>query len=155
VLWVSVYMPNLPLFGITVEPLALELLAVFGAVTGLAICVSAFVMLLGYIGVDAKRRGMSPVLWVLVSLFVPYLIGIIVYLVLREPLAFECPRCGRLVNPQFNFCPSCQYNLRPNCPQCRREVRYGDRFCPHCGFGLESTPPRATVPTGAQPQPTV
>jgi RNA polymerase subunit RPABC4/transcription elongation factor Spt4 len=151
VFWISAYMPNLPPFGIAVEPLALKLLAVFGAVTGMAICMSAFVMLLGYIGADAKRRGMSPVLWVLVSLLVPYLIGIILYFVVREPLPFECPRCGRLVNAQFNFCPSCQYNLRPNCPQCRREIRSGDRFCPHCGFSLESGAPAAVLETSAHP----
>lgn len=150
VFWISAYMPNLPPFGIGVEPLALKLLAVFGAVTGLAICMSAFVMLLGYIGADAKRRGMSPALWVLVSLFVPYLIGIILYFVVREPLPFECPRCGRLVNAQFNFCPKCQYNLRPNCPQCRREIRLGDHFCPHCGFTLEPSAPAASLQTGAQ-----
>jgi len=143
VLWISIYMPNLPPFGISVEPLALKLLAVFGAVTGMAICMSAFVMLLGYIGADAKRRGMSPVLWVLVSLLVPYLVGVILYFVVREPLPFECPRCGRLVNAQFNFCPNCQCNLRPNCPNCRREVRSGDRFCPHCGLTLEGAGPQA------------
>jgi hypothetical protein len=151
VFWVSVYMPNLPPFGITVEPLSLKLLVVFGAVTGMSICVSAFIMLLGYIGADAKRRGMSPVLWVLVSLFVPYLIGVILYFVIREPLALECPRCRNLVNAQFNFCPSCQFNLRPNCPQCRRETRPGDRFCPHCGFALESGAPAASLQTAVQP----
>lgn len=145
--WMSIYMPNLPPFGIAVEPLALKLLAVFGAVTALAICMSAFVMFLGYIGADAKRRGMSPVLWVLVSLLVPYLIGAVLYFVVREPLPFQCPHCGRLVNAQFNFCPSCQYNLRPNCPQCRRDIRIGDRFCPHCGFALESTAPAVALQT--------
>jgi RNA polymerase subunit RPABC4/transcription elongation factor Spt4 len=151
VFWMSVAMPNFPLFGIVGEPLALKLLAMFGIVTALAIVVSAFVLLLGYIGCDAKRRGMSPVLWVLVSLFVPYLVGAMLYFVLREPLPSECPRCGRLVSAQFNFCPSCQYNLRPNCPQCRRGVRSGDRFCPHCGFGLESGAPAAVFETGAHP----
>jgi RNA polymerase subunit RPABC4/transcription elongation factor Spt4 len=148
-LWISIYMPDLPPFGISVEPLALKLLAVFGAVTGIAICMSAFVMLLGYIGADAKRRGMSPVLWVLVSLLVPYLVGMILYFVVREPLPFECPRCRRLVNAQFNFCPSCQCNLRPNCPHCRREIRPGDRFCPHCGATIGAAAP---APMAAQPE---
>jgi RNA polymerase subunit RPABC4/transcription elongation factor Spt4 len=151
VFWISAGMPGFPLFGLAVEPLALKLLAMFGIVTALAIVVSAFAMLLGYIGCDAKRRGMSPVLWVLVSLLVPYLVGAILYFVVREPLPFECARCGRLVNAQYNFCPSCQYNLRPNCPQCRREIRLGDHFCPHCGFGLELGAPAASLQAGAQP----
>ncbi|HXJ94135.1 MAG TPA: zinc ribbon domain-containing protein [Terriglobia bacterium] len=150
VFWIGMAMPNFPLFGIEGEPLALKLLASFGIVTALAIVVTAWVMLLGYIGCDARRRGMSPTLWVLVSLFVPYLVGAILYFVVREPLPFECPSCGRLVNAQFNFCPSCQYNLRPNCPQCRREIRPGDHFCPHCGFGLESGVAPA-LQTGVQP----
>ncbi|HUI40434.1 MAG TPA: zinc ribbon domain-containing protein [Terriglobia bacterium] len=138
VIYLSGFMPTLPLFGIEGEPLALKLLAVFGIVTALAIAGSAFVMLFGYIGADAKRRGMSPVLWVLVSLLVPYLIGAIIYFVVREPLPFNCPQCGRAVNAQFNFCPSCQFNLRPNCPQCRREIRTSDRFCPQCGLAQQA-----------------
>jgi RNA polymerase subunit RPABC4/transcription elongation factor Spt4 len=147
VFWISISMPKLPVFGVEVQPLALKLLAIFGIVTGIAIVVSAFVMLMGYIARDAKRRNMSPVLWVLVSLFVPYLIGVILYFVVREPLPFKCPQCGRAVNAQFNFCPACQFNLQPNCPQCRRAIHSGDRFCPHCGFALQSDSP---APTGVQ-----
>lgn len=127
-----------PLVG---KPVLLQLLAMFGMVTAMAIFASAFILLIGYINRDAKRRGMSPALWTVIAIFVPYLVGAIIYFVLREPLPFECPRCGRLVNAQFNFCPSCQCNLRPNCPNCRREIRSGDRFCPHCGLRLETAAP--------------
>jgi RNA polymerase subunit RPABC4/transcription elongation factor Spt4 len=123
------------------ESMALNGLVMFGIVTAGAIAVSAFVMLIGYIGCDAKRRGMSPVLWVLVAILVPYLIGAILYFVVREPLPFNCPQCGRTVNAQFNFCPACQFNLRPNCPECRRAIHPDDRFCPHCGFTLPSDTP--------------
>jgi RNA polymerase subunit RPABC4/transcription elongation factor Spt4 len=142
----SVSMPNLRPFGISVRPLAIELLAVFGAVTGVAIVVSAFVMLLGYVAGDAKRRDMSPILWVLVALFVPYLIGVLLYFVLREPLPFRCPQCGQVVSAQFNFCPACQFNLRPSCPQCRLAVNPAERFCPHCGFPLHSDAPATATP---------
>lgn len=117
---------------------ALQLLAMFGVVTAIAICVACYVFLIGYINRDAKRRGMSPALWTIIAIFVPYLVGVVLYFVLREPLPFECPHCGRLVNAEFNFCPSCQCNLRPSCPSCRREIRLGDRFCPHCGVTLET-----------------
>jgi len=136
-----------PLLG---KPELLQLLAVFGIVTGITIPVAALIFMIAYINRDAKRRGMSPALWTIIAIFVPYLVGAILYFVVREPLPFDCPRCGRLVNAQFNFCPSCQFNLRPNCPQCRREIRSGDHFCPHCGFGLESAGPAASLQAGAQ-----
>jgi Double zinc ribbon len=141
VFWISVSRPGLRPFGISVEPVPLELLAMFGVVTAIATVVSLFVMLMVYIGCDAKRRGMSPVLWVLIALLVPYLIGVLLYFVVREPLPFNCPQCGAAVTAQFNFCPACQFNLRPNCPQCRMAVRAADRFCPHCGFSLHSDAP--------------
>lgn len=128
------------------SPLAPKVLFIVALVTAAGVALTALVSLFCYIAVDAKRRGMSPVLWVLVALLVPYLIGVILYFVLREPLPMECPQCGRAVNPHFNFCPGCQFNLRPNCPQCRRAVRAGDRFCPHCGAALEA---ELTVPAGA------
>jgi hypothetical protein len=128
------------------EPLAIKLLAMFGIVTGAAVGISLFVCFYGYIAADAKRRGMSPVLWVLVSLLVPYLIGAILYFVVREPLPLNCPQCGSAVNPHFNYCPACQFNLRPNCPQCRRGIRVGDHFCPHCGATLQ---PEATEQVSA------
>ncbi|MGA8185059.1 MAG: zinc ribbon domain-containing protein [Terriglobia bacterium] len=127
-------------------PAALKVLAMVGIVTGVALVLSVFVLFYGYIWADAKRRGMSPVLWLLVSLLVPYLIGAILYFVVREPLPMNCPHCGRAVNPHFNFCPGCQFNLRPNCPQCRRVVRAGDHFCPQCGASLQT---EASVQAGA------
>lgn len=127
-----------PLVG---KPYGLQLLAMFGIVTAITIPVGSYILLIGYINRDAKRRGMSPALWTIIAIFVPYLVGAIIYFVLREPLPFECPRCGHLVNAQFNFCPSCQCNLRPNCPNCRREIGLGDRFCPHCGLTLEAATP--------------
>lgn len=117
-------------------------------VTLIMVVLSALVSLFGYIAADAKRRGMSPVLWLLVALLVPYLIGVLLYFVVREPLHLSCPQCGRKVNPHFNFCPGCQFNLRPNCPQCRRTISVEDRFCPYCGSDLQAdTPPQQVAPT--------
>jgi hypothetical protein len=129
-------------------PVALAMLGMFGIVTAAGIFAASFILLIGYINRDAKRRGMSPTLWTLVAIFVPYLVGVIVYFVMREPLPYPCPHCGVTVTSRFNYCPSCQCTLRPNCPQCRREVRPEDRFCPHCGAALHSIPP---VPEPVQP----
>jgi RNA polymerase subunit RPABC4/transcription elongation factor Spt4 len=140
VFWITVS-TNVRPFDISVEPLWLELLGVFGVLTAIAIVGSAFVMLVAYVACDAGRRGMSPVLWVLIAFLLPYFIGIVLYFVVREPLSFSCPRCGAAVAPQFNFCPACRVNLRPNCPHCRMAVRAGDRFCPSCGSPLHSDTP--------------
>jgi RNA polymerase subunit RPABC4/transcription elongation factor Spt4 len=134
--------------GMTLPQMAEKELVGFGLVTAIAIVISAFVLLIAYIGADAKRRGMNPVLWELVAFLVPYLIGIALYFVVREPLPFNCPRCGRTLTAQFNFCPACQFNLRPSCPQCRGTLHPGDRFCPHCGFTLQT---EAAAPTGTEP----
>lgn len=115
-------------------PVALAMLGMFGIVTALAIVGGSFILLIGYIYRDAKRRGMSPILWTLVAILVPYLIGVLLYFVVREPLPYPCPHCGVTVTSRFNYCPSCQSTLRPNCPQCRREISPDDRFCPYCGF---------------------
>src|ERR1700757_4375010 len=41
--------------------------------------IPAYVLLVGYISYDAKRRGMRHVLWTLIALFVPNALGIILY----------------------------------------------------------------------------
>jgi Double zinc ribbon len=138
---VILYMPEGVPHDLTGKPVGVKLLALFGVVTGVAVVLTAVVLFYGYIWADAKRRGMSPLLWLLVSLLVPYLIGAILYFVVREPLPMDCPQCGRTITPHFNFCPACQFNLRPNCPQCRRGTHLGDRFCPQCGFALQANAP--------------
>ena len=96
----------------------------------------ALVMLFAYINRDAKRRGMHATFWTLVAIFIPYLVGVIIYFFVRKPLPFPCPQCGTSVTARFNFCPNCKYELHPACPNCKQEVRAEDRYCPHCGSEL-------------------
>jgi hypothetical protein len=67
------------------------------AVAGGVMCVGGVVILLGialkigiilFIVSDAKKRGMDPTMWVILEIFVG-LIGLIVYLCVREPLLSE------------------------------------------------------------------
>jgi len=116
--------------------LDLNRLAMAGAVTGAGVAIAAFIFLIAYINRDAKRRGMRYVLWTLIALFAPDLIGVIIYFLVREPLLYSCPHCGKTVSARFNFCPNCKFNLRPTCPQCKHEVRVGDHFCPNCACEL-------------------
>lgn len=92
-----------------------------------------YLLLIGYVNRDSKRRGMSPLLWTLVVILIPNALGFILYFVLRQPMRTSCPQCGSLVQPGFAFCPHCSFKLNPTCPQCQRSVSVSDQFCPYCG----------------------
>jgi len=122
---------------------ALANLALAGVITAVAICVAIFLFMLGYVYRDAKGREMNPILWTLLVLILSpayMFIGLIIYLLVREPLPYSCPQCATTVNARFNFCPNCKYNLHPACPQCQREVSDNDKFCPFCATELTHAP---------------
>lgn len=121
----------------------LACLALAGAITGVSAVLSIFLFTLGYVYRDAKRRGMHPALWTLLVLILSpayFCIGLIIYLLVREPLPYTCPQCATTVSARFNFCPNCKYNLHPACPQCQREVSDDDKFCPFCATELHHAP---------------
>lgn len=95
-----------------------------------------YLLLIGYVSRDAKRRGMSPVLWLLVAILIPNGLGIILYFILRQPLRSSCPQCATPVQAGFNFCPRCSHKLSPSCPHCQRVVGASDVYCPYCGAPL-------------------
>jgi hypothetical protein len=118
--------------------------ALFGIITGASLVFAIMVFLVGYVNKDAKRRGMHSALWTfLVLVLMPgYLVlGFIIYLLMREPLPYDCPQCGATVDARFNFCPNCKCNLHPACPQCKREVAETDKFCAYCGYDQEPVKP--------------
>ena len=114
--------------------------ALFGIITGASLVFAAMIFMVAYVNKDAKRRGMNSTLWTfLVLVLMPgYLVlGFIIYLLMREPLPYNCPQCGATVGPRFNFCPNCKCNLHPACPSCKREVAETDKFCAYCGYELK------------------
>jgi amino acid transporter len=129
----------------------LSCLGLAGAITGGMLVASFFFFILGYVYRDAKRREMNPALWTLLVLLLagPYtFIGLIVYLLIRDPLPYTCPQCSATVSARFNFCPNCKCNLRPACPQCQHEVADTDRFCAYCAAELApSKAPSTAAPT--------
>ena len=134
------------------EP-GLSYLGLAGVITLGAIWLSAILCMLGYVYRDAKRRGMNAGLWTLLVLILSpayLLIGLIIYLLVREPLPYTCPQCSASVRARFNFCPNCKYNLHPACPQCQREVADADKFCPYCATELThaAKPLSESVPHG-------
>lgn len=96
----------------------------------------AYILLLGYIAGDARRRGMRAALWVLLALFMPSAIGILLYFILREPLLRPCPRCGANAKGSFPYCPACGASLAAVCPSCRNAVETGWSHCARCGTQL-------------------
>jgi hypothetical protein len=121
---------------------ALAQVALVGLVTLVSLFFASFIFMLAYVNRDASRRGMNSALWtILVLIFMPTwgLIGLVIYLLMREPLPYPCPECATTVNARFNFCPNCKCNLHPCCPQCKREVGELDKFCPHCGNDLKAS----------------
>jgi hypothetical protein len=105
-----------------------------GALVG---CVAAaYILLIGYVNQDAKRRDMGQVLWTLLVIFIPNGIGFLAYFLLRKPLAEHCPKCGERVEKGFHFCPKCGHSLLPTCAQCGQPVSTEFVCCPYCGKGL-------------------
>jgi hypothetical protein len=113
-------------------PIALRIVIGFMAGAALAF----FVLLVGYVNSDARRRGMNVALWTVLVIFVPNAIGFIIYFLMRHPLKIRCPKCGAMADPAFNFCPKCKFNLHPACPQCHHPVQVGDIYCPYCAIAL-------------------
>lgn len=111
------------------------LCAVLGILTGTML--ACYLMLVGYVNQDSKRRGMSQLLWTLLVIFVPNALGFIIYFLLRQPAMQPCPHCSTPVQSAFNYCPACHTKLHPHCAQCQRAVRLTDTFCPYCGFKLD------------------
>jgi hypothetical protein len=106
-------------------------------VTWIAVFTFAFVLLLGYIYADAQRRGMRHIMWTLLSIFIPYGIGIILYFVLRDPLMVLCSKCGTKGRANYVYCPQCGEGLTRSCPVCKRAVESGWNRCAYCGTKLQ------------------
>jgi len=128
--------------------------ALFAIITGASLVLAFMVFMVGYVNKDAKRRGMHSALWTfLVIVLLPgyFVLGFIIYLLMREPLPFNCPQCGTIVGARFNFCPNCKCNLHPACPQCKREVAETDKFCAYCGQDLQPGAPAEARPLPSVP----
>lgn len=110
---------------------------------------SVYVLLVGYVYVDAKRRGMRYVMWTLMAIFMwTSFIGIILYFVLRDPMPTPCPKCSRLSAQSFTFCPSCGAELMRTCRVCHKKLGAGWVNCAYCGTSLTAQT-RSSAPTAS------
>ena len=110
----------------------------------LGLVVACYLLLLGYVNRDARRRGMSPLLWTAVAVLIPNGFGLLLYFILRQPIVSHCPKCSAAVQGGFNYCPACSTRLHPSCPHCNREVHIADIYCPYCGGAISSAPSPTT-----------
>jgi len=119
------------------RPKPLPLVIFWGVMVGLFF--GFYMLMIGYVNRDAKRRGMNAGLWTLIMvLLLASGIGFIVYFLLRQPIILSCPQCAEKVENGYNFCPKCHFQLNPVCPECRHAVRAGDNYCAYCGHSQES-----------------
>jgi hypothetical protein len=101
-----------------------------------------YVLLIGFVRVDAKRRGMRYVLWTLLAIFIGNGIGIILYFILRDPLPTPCPKCGFMAKASFSFCPRCSTELFRACKVCHKKLDPGWANCAYCGAPIGNQPAR-------------
>jgi hypothetical protein len=103
----------------------------------------AYVLLVGYVFGDARRRRMNSVLWTLLVIFIPSAVGFILYFILRDPVPVPCPACGVPASKGHAFCAGCGTAVRTACPACRQPVETGWRNCARCGAALGPPAPGA------------
>ena len=93
-----------------------------------------------YVYRDANRRGMNAVMWTLIAILAPSLIGFIIYLLVRGNYSnMKCPQCQTPVTEQYVVCPRCGAKLRPSCPNCATAVEQDWKVCPKCTQPLPAT----------------
>lgn len=100
-----------------------------------------------YVYRDANRRGMNALMWTLIALLAPSMLGFIIYLLVRSSYSdLECPKCGTTIKEEYVLCPKCGAKLRPFCPNCSAPVEPDWKVCPRCAASLEEIAQDVVVP---------
>jgi RNA polymerase subunit RPABC4/transcription elongation factor Spt4 len=98
-----------------------------------------FVMFCALLGIiiykDAHIYGLPPLKWALIAVFVPNLIGLVLYLVARSKVEKElcCSNCKKPVEKDFNLCPHCSCVFENTCQVCKKALKSEFEICPYCG----------------------
>lgn len=86
-----------------------------------------------YVYRDARSRGMNAILWTLLAVLTPVLIGFIIFLLVRGSYSnMKCPKCDTTVTEQYVSCPNCGIKLKATCPSCSSPVEAEWKVCPIC-----------------------
>jgi hypothetical protein len=113
------------------RPGSLPMHLIMGYMTSAAL--ASYVLLIGYVSRDVRRRNMQAALWILLTVVIPGGIGAVVYFLLRQPVLLRCPSCNTELAAGLHFCPQCRFQVAPVCGQCFRGVQITDAYCPRCG----------------------
>ncbi len=101
-------------------------------------------LVIGYISLDAPRRGMSAGFW-MVCVIIPGGVGAALYFLLRQPILASCPSCGAHIEGNYHYCPQCAYQVSACCGKCFRRARVTDIYCVYCGHELAEDHPPARL----------
>ena len=117
-LWASVLVGCALLIGLVVGYKTSDLGAVLPTMSAygsaalvLGVVLAIWLLCLGFVFADARRRDMRSVLWVLVAALFPHLLGFLLYFVMRHPIAATCTQCGMTVSNHQRFCSWCGTSL--------------------------------------------
>jgi RNA polymerase subunit RPABC4/transcription elongation factor Spt4 len=120
-----------------------------------AFIIALWVGLIFWVVRDSKRRGHETIIhffsFILVTLL--FLPGVIVYILIRNPKTIEeeyqqaleeemilatvnqvekCPGCDRLVEKEWQICPTCHTQLKRKCDVCDAILEMNWTVCPYC-----------------------
>lgn len=104
------------------------------------ICIFAIAILASiavFVYKDAKKRGMNRWMWMTIAVFAPNLLGLVIYLVIRNSNTKKCPDCGKKIGQDYRVCPYCGRSLMDHCPGCGRDVSPEWVACPYCKYELK------------------
>jgi len=108
----------------------------------MALLVAAFLIaaaIASYVYHDARKRGLDPWLWATVAAFIPYFIGLIIYLVMRKSARHRCAKCGRSLQSDFSNCPYCGEPATLKCGKCGLAIAPDWKVCPRCTSPLNGS----------------
>ena len=119
-LWASILAGCLFLIGLAMayetagQGVMLRTMSAYGsAALVFGVLAAIWLLCLGFVFADARRRDMRAVLWVLVAALFPHLLGFLLYFVMRQPIAATCTQCGKMVSNRQRFCSWCGTSLVP------------------------------------------
>ena len=119
-LWASILAGCLFLIGLAMayetagQGVRLRTMSAYGsAALVFGVLAAIWLLCLGFVFADARRRDMRPILWVLVAALFPHLLGFLLYFVMRQPIAATCTQCGKMVSNRQRFCSWCGTSLVP------------------------------------------
>jgi Phospholipase_D-nuclease N-terminal len=92
----------------------LQTVFMYGAAAlAVGMVIAIWLLCLGFVFADARRRGMRAAGWTLVAMLMPNLLGFLLYFVLRRPLAAPCVSCSRAIPVDQPFCSWCGSSRAP------------------------------------------